>query len=113
MTATPRGVDDDDVSATQSVVNMTDKNLFLSRLPTSVKQEMVNEDSVNHTSDGGVQFPGQETVNEDSVHRISDGGIDLPRQEMVSEDAESSETPNMEECVGVRETGPPGRCTSL
>ena len=43
---TPRGVCDDDVSATQSVVDLTDKHLFLSGLPTSVKQESVNEDLI-------------------------------------------------------------------
>ena len=51
MTATPREVDDDDVSATVSAVDLTDDNLFLSQLPTSIKQEIVNEDLVNHISD--------------------------------------------------------------
>ena len=50
----------------------------------SVKQEMVNENSVNHISDGGVYFPGQEMVNEDSINHISDGGVDSPRQEKVN-----------------------------
>ena len=79
MTVTPSGVnsDDDEVNAT-SVIDQTDDDLFLSGLPMSVKQEMVNEDSVNHFSDGGVHFPGQEMVNGDSINYISDGGVDLP-----------------------------------
>ena len=77
MTATLRGVDDHDVSVTQSMLDLTDENLFLSGLPTSVKQEMVNEDLVNHISDGGVYFPGQDTV-KDSGNRISDGEADFP-----------------------------------
>ena len=54
MTAASRGVDDDDVSVTMSVVDLTDNDLFLSGLPRSVKQETVNEDSINHILDGGV-----------------------------------------------------------
>ena len=42
VTATPRRVDGDDVSATQFVIDLTDDNLLLSGLPMSVKQEMVN-----------------------------------------------------------------------
>ena len=38
-----------------------------------------------------MHFPGQETVNEDSVNHISDGGVDLPGQEMVNGDTESSD----------------------
>jgi hypothetical protein len=52
VTATPRGVDDDDASGTQSVIDLTDDDLFLSGLPASVKQEMVDEESVNQVSDG-------------------------------------------------------------
>ena len=59
----------------------------------SVKQGMVNENSVNHISDGGVQFSGQEMVDEDSVNHISDGGVDLPGQEMVNGDTESNDAP--------------------
>ena len=74
VTATLRGVDDDNVSATESVADLTDNDLFLSGLPASVKQEMVNEDPVNYISNGGVHFPGQEMVNEDSANHISEGG---------------------------------------
>ena len=64
VAVTSRGVDSnsDDVSAT-SVIGLTDNDLFLSGLSMSVKQEIVNEDWVNHISDGGVHFPGQEMVN--------------------------------------------------
>ena len=62
MTATHQGVDDGDVSETQSVIDLTDNNLFLSGLPMSINQEIVNEDSVNHISDGGVHFPGQQQL---------------------------------------------------
>ena len=86
-------MDDDDVSATQSVVDLTDNNLFMSRLQMSVKQEMVSEDPVNHISDGGVHFSGQEMVNEDSVNHISDRGVDLPGQEKVNAVAESNDPP--------------------
>ena len=94
MTVTPRGVnsDDDEVSAT-SVIDLTDDEFFLSGLPMSVKQEMVNENSVNLISDGGVYFPGQEMVNTDFVNHTSDGGVDLPGQEIVNGDAESNDTP--------------------
>ena len=73
VTVTSRGVDinSDDVSAT-SVIDLTDNDLFLSGLPTNVKQEMVNENSVNHISDGGVYFRGQEMVNGGLVNHISD-----------------------------------------
>ena len=92
MTVTPRGVnsDDDKVSAT-SVIDLTDKDLFLSGLPMSVKQEMVNEDSINNISDGGVGFCWQEMVNGDSINHISNGGVDLPRQEKVNPVAESND----------------------
>jgi hypothetical protein len=93
VTATPRGVDDDDASGTQSVIDLTDDDLFLSGLPASVKQEMVDEESVNQVSDGGVYLPAQEVVNEDSVNHISDGGVDLPGQEIVNEDAEPNDAP--------------------
>ena len=53
---------------------------------------MVDEDSGNHISHGGVQFPWQEMVNEDLVNHISDK-VDLSGQEMVHEDAESSDVP--------------------
>ena len=96
VTVTPRGVDSDDVSATQSVIDLTHDNLFLSELPMSVKQEMVNENLVNHISDGGVHFPWQEMVNWGSVNHISDGGVDLPRQEMVNAAAESNDIPQDE-----------------
>ena len=95
VTVTSRGVvdsDDDEVSAT-SVVDLTDNDLFLSRLPMSVQQETVNQDSVNHILDGGVHFSGQEMVNEDSINHISDGGVDSPRQEKVNAVAESNGSP--------------------
>ena len=43
----------------------------------SLGQELVNEDSVNHISDGGLELPGQETVNEDedSSDVPQDGGV--------------------------------------
>ena len=44
VTATPRGVDDDNVSAIQSVIDLTDDDLFLSGLPMSIRQELVNKD---------------------------------------------------------------------
>ena len=37
LTATSKGVNDDDVSATMSVVDLTDNHMFLSDLSTSVK----------------------------------------------------------------------------
>merc|ERR1712086_891634 len=78
VTVTPRGVnsDDDEVSAT-SVIDLTDDDLFLSGLPMSVKHEMVNEDSINHISDGGVHIPGQERVNAvtNSNDPPQDGGV--------------------------------------
>ena len=74
---------------------------------------MVNEDLVNHISYEGVHFHGQEMVNEDSVNHILDGEVDLLGQEMVNEDAESSDSPQDGGVRRVRETGPPGRCTSL
>ena len=83
-------MDDDNVSATVPVIDLTGDNheddLFLSRLPESVKQEMVVEDSTDHISDGGVQFPGQEMVNEDSNNHVSDGRVQFPGQEMVNQD---------------------------
>ena len=51
MTATPKGVDDDNVSMTVSVVDLTGNNIFLSKLPMSVRQEIVNTDSINHARD--------------------------------------------------------------
>ena len=95
MTATPRGVGDDDVSATASVMDPT------------------NDDSIDRLSDGGVEFPDQEMVNEDSIDRFSDGGVEFPDQEMVNQDIDSSDAPKMEECAGGQEIGPPGSCTSL
>ena len=78
-TVTSGGVGSDDgKGSAMSVIDLTDDKLFLSRLPMSVKQEMINEDSVNHISGGGVDFPGQEMVDEDSVNHILDEGVDLP-----------------------------------
>jgi len=74
--------DDDEVSAT-SVIDLTDDDLLLSGLPTSVKQEVVNEDSVNHISDGGVDFPRQEKVNpvaESNDPSPQDGGVRRSRR---------------------------------
>ena len=110
MTDTPRGVDDDNVSATESIVDLTVKILSMSGLPTSVKQEMVVEDSTDHISDGGVQFPGQEKVNEDSVNHLSDGGVHFSGQEKVNAVANSNDSP---QDGGVRWSGrnkTPGRC---
>ena len=112
VTVTPRGVnsDDDEVSAT-SVIDLTDDDLFLSGLPMSVKQEMVNEDSINHISDGGVHIPGQERVNKDSIDHLSDGGVHFSGQERVNAVTNSNDPPpRMEECVGVEGTRPRGRC---
>ena len=39
---------------------------------------MVNEDSINHISDGRVHFTEQEMVDEDSVDHVADEGVDLP-----------------------------------
>ena len=58
VTVTPSGVDDVDVSATVSVVDLTDDDLFVSGSPKSAKQES-DEGSINHVSDEGVQFPWQ------------------------------------------------------
>ena len=48
-------MDDYDVSATVSVIDLIgdghEDDLILSGLSESVKQEMVNEDSINHVSD--------------------------------------------------------------
>ena len=75
MTVTPRGVDDVDVGAAVSVIDLTgdghEDDLFLSGVLKSVKQEVVNEDSINHESDGGVQFPQQEPVNQDEEYNAS------------------------------------------
>ena len=92
VTVMSRGVDGgvDEVSAT-SVIDLTDDDLLLSGLPTSVKQEVVNEDSSNHISDEGVDFRGQEMLNEDSINHISDGGVDFPGQEKVNPVAESND----------------------
>ena len=75
------------------MVDQTDNDLFLTELPMSIKQEMVNEGSINHVSDGGVHFMWQEIVNEDSIDRVSDGGVTFPVQEMVNQDADSSDAP--------------------
>ena len=72
--------DDDEVSAT-SVIDLTDNDLLLSGLTMSVKQEMVNQNPVNHISVGGVYFPGQEMANKDSINHISYEGVDSPREE--------------------------------
>ena len=71
----------------------TDDDLFLSGLPMSVKQEMVNEDSVNRISDGGVHFPEQEMVNEDFVNHILNWEVDLSWQETIHEEVGSSDAP--------------------
>ena len=89
---------------TQSVigVSVTDNDLLLSRLPMSVKQEMVNKDSVNHISDGAVHFPGQEKVTEVPVNHISGWGVDSSRQEKVNAVANSNDSPQDR---GVRRSG--------
>ena len=62
MAATPRGVDNDNLIATMSVVDLTDDDLFLSELPMIVKQELVNADLSNHVFERGVHFYGQEPI---------------------------------------------------
>ena len=97
VTAMSRGVDSnsDDVSATQSVIDLTDDNLFFSWL------QMIDE---RQARNGWWKFdwpyvrwrghfPGKEMVNEDSVNHISDGGVDLFGQETVNWDAESNDAP--------------------
>ena len=58
VTATSRLVNDNNASASVSLVDLPNNTIFLSEFSTSVKQEMVNEDSMNHVSEGRMHFPG-------------------------------------------------------
>jgi hypothetical protein len=71
VTATPRGVDyNNDVSADVPVTDLTGNSheycLFLSGVPESSKQEMVNTDMIKHAIDEELQIPCQEMVTQDA-----------------------------------------------